>query len=137
MVDEVVLSKVLFGCRPVTKTSNSNSGSEYSRKGRSGTSHKYEDTPDSSRVARTKSNTLRQSLDSTSDYSEPRYDVNDPRSSRRKQHRVIHDPLEIGRDPRRESIGGLSAPAHLRHAIPLRVLPEVTFFPRNLYNVIL
>ena len=35
-------------------------------------------------------------------------------------------PLEIGHDPRRESIGGEAAPAHLRGLPPLRVLPEVS-----------
>lgn len=34
-------------------------------------------------------------------------------------------PLEIGHDPRRESIGGEAAPAHLRGLPPMRMLPEV------------
>lgn len=41
--------------------------------------------------------------------------------------RVVNSscPLEVGHDPRRESIGGDSAPPHLRGIPPLRVLPEV------------
>ena len=57
-------------------------------------------------------------------------DVQSGRQSidRPNEARVVNDscPLEIGYDPRRESIGGGSAPAHLRGLPPLRVLPEVS-----------
>lgn len=49
---------------------------------------------------------------------------------RSDKHRAVNDscPLEIGHDPRRESIGGDAAPSHLRGMPPLRILPEVLFY---------
>ena len=49
---------------------------------------------------------------------------------RSNETRAVNEscPLEIGHDPRRESIGGGSAPAHLKGLPPLRVLPEVSHY---------
>jgi len=45
---------------------------------------------------------------------------------RTREARADACPLDIRRDPRRESIGGEAAPTHLRGLPPLRVLPEVS-----------
>ena len=106
-------------------TTNSNSGSEYSRKGRSHQNHQshqnHHHHHESRAAAKLEQQFSRHSLDSTSDVSEQRLAVR----NRRKAQKIISDPLSIGKDPHRESIGGASAPSHLRNALPLRVLPEV------------
>ncbi len=58
------------------------------------------------------------------------------RNDRQTEARAVNDscPLEIGHDPRRESIGGGSAPAHLKGFPPLRVLPEVICILASIVN---